>query len=112
MGGLRFLHVGDTSATAKEFAAYDLAAMEIDVAMLPFWILTSDDWPAYAKAIDADHIVAMHVPASSAPPSYFDLGAANQQEHVKRLITKFPDAIVFWEPGQKHRYREGKREAP
>ena len=64
MGGQRFLHVGDTEATAADYGKYDLKAKKIDVAFLPMWQLRHKAWAGAAAAVGARKIVIMHVPTS------------------------------------------------
>jgi L-ascorbate metabolism protein UlaG (beta-lactamase superfamily) len=44
IGGLKILHMGDTEATAEDFRPYALAAEKIDIAFVPSWFLSSEDW--------------------------------------------------------------------
>ena len=64
MNGQRFLHVGDTEATAADFAVYDLKEKKIDVAFLPLWLLRHNAWAGSASAVGARRIVIMHVPTA------------------------------------------------
>lgn len=99
LGDVTLLHVGDTVASAEEIAANALADEDIDIALLPYWMLTSDQWTdAVTDAIVARSILAMHVPAAHAPANYF--APARDYADLKRLIAeRHPNARVP-EPGE------------
>lgn len=84
MAGLKFLHVGDPSYGQKDIAIQNLPATGIDVAILPFWFLTSSEG---RKVVDSDiqpkHIIAVHV-------------SPNEASDVKQQVaTYYPNAVVF-----------------
>lgn len=63
LGGLRLLHVGDADVEREELADYDLAAREIDVALVPYWWLgDAADLARVRARVGAQHLVAVHVP--------------------------------------------------
>ena len=84
LGGKTFLHIGDAEITPEIFDSFDLETRGIDIAILPYWFLTS----VGGRAIIRDHIkpkklIAVHV-------------GPGEAESVKKQIAKeFPDADVF-----------------
>jgi L-ascorbate metabolism protein UlaG (beta-lactamase superfamily) len=73
--GVKILHIGDTEATAEEFAPYGLAGEAIDVALLPYWYLLHPKWQAVVRdSLRPKQIVAMHLPVAEAAGSYFHPG--------------------------------------
>ena len=101
VGGFKVLHVGDTEAGVEEFAQYELAGEGIHVAFLPYWKLLDDEGERLLHAIEADRVVAIHVPASAAPSSWF--GAAGTRAGlVSQLERTVPGVIVLEEPGETH----------
>ena len=99
LGSVKLLHVGDTMANREEFAINDLVKASIDVALLPYWMLTGDEWKdAVTDAIAARSILAMHIPAKHAPSNYFT--PARNYADLKRIIKKrHPDSRIL-EPGE------------
>ncbi|MCZ6837138.1 MAG: hypothetical protein O7G85_15290, partial [Planctomycetota bacterium] len=99
IGKLKVLHVGDTEANIQEFALNNLVKEHIDIALLPYWMLTSRSWAnSIDEVIGAKRIVAMHIPNEDAPAAYFD--PAPDYESMKALILKrVPNALVL-EPGE------------
>jgi len=59
LGGARTLHVGDAEGVPRTFESYDLPALGIDVALLPYWIFEDEIAPGL---LDAPTVVALHVP--------------------------------------------------
>lgn len=99
LSGVKLLHVGDTVANRQEFAINDLAEASIDVALLPYWMLTGDEWTdAVTDAIDARSILAMHIPAEHAPTNYFT--PARNYADLKRIIKKRHPNSRTLEPGE------------
>lgn len=87
LGGLNILHVGDADPVAANFQRHNLAARRIDVALVPFWYLSSAD-VAVRRAIGARIWVATHIPPSNT-------GAVRRQ-----VLARVPDAIVLITPGE------------
>ena len=97
IGGRKMLHVGDTEATADDFAVYDLAAERIDVAFLPFWHLIGENRPAAVRsAIRSERIVVMHVPPREADDPFI-AGLGGWESMLSGIERAFPRAIVFRE---------------
>ena len=94
MGGFSFLHMGDTEATAEEIGSLDLRDRNIDVAFVPFWLLEErQNARSYLEAIGAATVVAMHIPASDAPPSY--LAPGKDLEDLIRLLEDITPGVVI-----------------
>jgi len=95
IGGLRLLHVGDTVVTLEEIAPLALATAGIDVAFVPFWHLLDDGGRAMVeRGIAPGRVVAMHLPASGAPPEAFgDPGGL--EPLVRAIEARTPGAVAF-----------------
>lgn len=90
LGGKKILHLGDAEMIEENFAPFDLPAEKIDVALLPYWFLTSEQGQAIVKnLIQPKAIIAMHIePAKSA--------------RVRREVeAAFPNARAFVVPMEK-----------
>ncbi|MBD3850350.1 MAG: MBL fold metallo-hydrolase [Acidobacteria bacterium] len=93
MNGASFLHIGDTLATADELAALELSDRGIDIAFVPYWhLLDSKSAGDYLEVIDATTVVAMHLPAADAPPSYLD--PAEDLDGLIRLIREVVPGVL------------------
>ena len=89
-----FLHMGDTEATAEEIGSLDLRDRHIDVAFVPFWLLEERrNARSYLEAIGAATVVAMHIPASDAPPSY--LAPGKDLEDLIRILEDITPEVVI-----------------
>ena len=97
--GARILHVGDTEATAEDFAVYDLPEQDITVAFVPYWHLLSDAGRRRVReGIAPEQVVAMHLPSADAPASWF--GRAEDLEGlVRELARANPGVFIFTEAG-------------
>jgi len=94
MGGFSFLHMGDTEATAEEIGSLELRDRHIDVAFVPFWLLEDRQTArGYLEAIGAAKVVAMHIPAPDAPPSY--LAPGKDLEDLIRLLDDITPGVVI-----------------
>lgn len=63
LGGRRHLHVGDIGADVHGLDAFDLPGEEIDVALVPYWLVTGRDGRRLLdERVDAGRLVALHVP--------------------------------------------------
>lgn len=84
IGGKKVLHIGDAEISDEIFDAFDLEKQSIDIALLPYWFLTSRSGPVLIeKHIKPKHIVAVHVGPGE---------AADIERQVKQA---FPNADVF-----------------
>jgi L-ascorbate metabolism protein UlaG (beta-lactamase superfamily) len=101
LGGFRALHVGDTEAGVEDFASYRLAAERIHVAFLPYWKLLEDEGEELLSEIGAEIVIAIHVPATGAPISWFGT-AGSREALVSELERTVPGVIVLDEPGETH----------
>ena len=107
IGGLKILHIGDTEATAEGFRPYALAAEKIDVAFVPSWFLSSEDWLEVVRdEIKPRKIVVMHIPARDAPAGFF--GEGSYDKEIKAIKEEFPGAVIFDRPGDSHSFTAGK----
>jgi L-ascorbate metabolism protein UlaG (beta-lactamase superfamily) len=99
MGGVTWLHVGDTEATLSDFRPYSLPEKAIDVALLPDWFLDYAQFvEVVSKEIQPRFVVVMHLATASAPASYFGKHA-NRSQRLEAIREGFPDAVVLIEAG-------------
>lgn len=94
VGGRRFLHFGDTEAKMETFEPYLERLHGADVALLPFWFLSSD-WRAemVRDRIQPRSIVVAHLPEPDAPDGYFGRWKSHDQL-VQTIVDAFPKAHV------------------
>ena len=84
LGGRRVLHVGDTDTSAEAFAPFRLDTARIDVALLPIWMVTSEDGRrVIERYIRPKHIVAFHV------------GEGEGQRATRDVHGVLPSAVTF-----------------
>jgi len=94
-GGFSFLHMGDTEATPDEIGSLDLRDRHLDVAFVPFWLLEErQNAQRYLEAIGAATVVAMHIPALDAPPSYLTPGK-DFDDLIRLLEEIIPGVVIF-----------------
>lgn len=101
LGGRRFLHFGDTEAKREEFEPYLDLLRGVDVALLPFWFLSSE-WRAgmVRMEIAPREIVVAHLPEPDAPPGHF--GRWGSWERLVELIRGgFPGAHIPGRSGER-----------
>ncbi len=93
IGGKRILHIGDSDAGDEELERLRWSGKKLDIAIVPYWYLTNERrQDLVRKHINADHIIATHVPP-------------DELARVKGQINEaFPDAIVFDESMEKRRF--------
>jgi len=105
MNGVSILHIGDTLATADELATLDLAQKDIDVAFVPYWHLLEEEGArAYLATIGANTVVAMHLPAADAPPSYLE--PASDLKGLIRIVEEAaPGVLVFTDVTEERKIR-------
>ncbi len=62
VGGKKFLHIGDADMTAENFASFNLAKENIDIAFIPYWFLLSEDGRKLVKEqFNPKKIIAVHI---------------------------------------------------
>lgn len=77
LGGRRVLHVGDTDISADAFAPFRLDTARIDVALLPTWMVTSEEGRrVIARWIRPRQVVAFHVAEGGREPAAREVQAA------------------------------------
>lgn len=101
LAGRRVLHVGDTAATAADFAPFGLAEQPVDVALLPVWFFT---YASFATGVREQirplRSVAFHVAVPEAPAAYHG-PASSHEELLRRLAELVPAVTVLTRPGQR-----------
>jgi L-ascorbate metabolism protein UlaG (beta-lactamase superfamily) len=84
VGGKKFLHIGDAEITDEIFSAFELEKDSVDIALLPYWFLTSRSGrELIARHIKPKHIVALHI------------GPSEAEQVTREVKQHFPDAHVF-----------------
>jgi len=88
LGGKRILHLGDAELRAERFEGLSLGSREIDVALIPYWLLKVESSPAFfRKHITAKTLVATHI-----PPTLSD------EEIAAEISGQFPDVVLLRQP--------------
>jgi L-ascorbate metabolism protein UlaG (beta-lactamase superfamily) len=88
LGGKVILHIGDAELRPELFERLGLGSREIDVALIPYWLLKLESTPEFLrKHIGAKTVVATHVP----PP-------LSQDETVSAISRLFPDVVLLRQP--------------
>ncbi len=104
LGGRRFLHFGDTEAKMEGFEPYLDVLRDVDLALLPFWFLSSD-WRAemVRDLIQPDDIVVAHMPTPNADAGHF--GRWKSHENLVGVIERaFPRARLPRRSGESYRF--------
>lgn len=84
VGTAKILHIGDAAVDPAIFAPYKLPKRELDVALVPYWFLQTDDGLALLKDhVQAKHYIACHI----SPPEL--------QRLKKRLPKKLENTQVL-----------------
>lgn len=87
LGDFKVLHVGDTEVTPKELAASGLGEDDIDLALIPDWLLVYPPWKGMVESVvDPKHLVAAHLQAGYGPKDFERIRAAS------------PDAVILRKP--------------
>lgn len=104
IGDQSFLHFGDTEAKMESFEPYLDLLRGTDLALLPFWFLSSEWRAAMVRdLIQPRWIMVGHMPAPDAPASYF--GRWSSYDELARAIkTAFPEARNPTRPGESFRF--------
>lgn len=93
LGGLKILHLGDAAPTAETFAAYDLAALEIDLAIVPYWFFGSQEGVrVLLEKLRPRQVIMAHIP----PANFEKLGGMMKE--------KFPEVVLFGAPLEKRTF--------
>jgi L-ascorbate metabolism protein UlaG (beta-lactamase superfamily) len=83
LGGRRVLHVGDADFSEGTFAPFRLDTARIDVALLPYWMVTSPEGQrVIARWIRPRQVVAIHIPEDGV-------------DAVREVRSAMPGATVF-----------------
>ncbi|MEQ1893930.1 MAG: MBL fold metallo-hydrolase [Planctomycetota bacterium] len=94
LGGVRVLHVGDAERESAELDAYDLEAMKLDLALVPYWWIDDAAGLARVRALTgARELVAMHVPPDELA------------EVKERLAALDPHLLLLEKPGERRTLR-------
>lgn len=103
IGGMTFLHLGDTVVTPDELATLPIDRFAIDVALVPYWYFDSKGLHPVLDRLEARHLVAMHFPAADAPANYFGT-TGDLQGQIAACRKGAPEAWMAHRPGETRRY--------
>lgn len=109
LDGFRVLHVGDTEVRAEEIRRYELSNFDLDVALLPGWLLAEDSWRLVVEEISARQVVAMHLPRDDAPPSWFGV-AGSLDGQIAEIRRRVPGAWIPTAPLMTKRFERAHRD--
>jgi len=104
IGDQSFLHFGDTEAKMEEFEPYLDILRDTDLALLPFWFLSSE-WRArmVRDLIQPRWIVVAHMPTPDAGDSYFGRWQS-YDKLVRSIRSAFPEARFPARAGESYRF--------
>ncbi|MCI0486353.1 MAG: MBL fold metallo-hydrolase [Blastocatellia bacterium] len=95
VGGRKFLHIGDSEASADDFKSYDLVKDKIDVAFIPYWYFMSDDWKrAIRQHLKPAQIIVMHLPVLSEKSEFIEK-RGGWTKVFSDIKAEFPNAVIF-----------------
>ena len=103
LDGFRVLHIGDTEISANEIRPLRLDEREIDLALLPAWVLTEPSFSGVVEEIGAASVAAMHLATPGAPSSWFG-SAGSRARRVAEIERRYPEAWVPNEPLEKRSF--------
>jgi L-ascorbate metabolism protein UlaG (beta-lactamase superfamily) len=84
IGGRRVLHVGDTEVSEANFASFRLDTARIDVALIPNWVVTTDEGRRVIERwIRPKQVVAFHV------------GTDDADRAARNVRSAMPNAVTF-----------------
>jgi L-ascorbate metabolism protein UlaG (beta-lactamase superfamily) len=94
MGGKRILHLSDSEVQTGNLETLSRANLNIDIAILPFWVLKSEEASVMVREkIAAKKWVAIHLPTRGL-------------EEIKTTISKrFPEVIFLSRAMESHRFK-------
>lgn len=84
LGGRRILHVGDTDVSEATFAPFRLDTARIDVALLPAWMMTSEE---------GRHVIDRWIRPRQAVA--FHVGSDDAVQTTRAVRAAMPQAITF-----------------
>jgi L-ascorbate metabolism protein UlaG (beta-lactamase superfamily) len=89
IAGKRILHIDDSVAEAAVFQKYEVVKDNIDVAFLPFWYFSNDDFKqAVREHIRPRRIVVMHIELDT-------FRSGSWQKKWAQIKAEFPNAFYF-----------------
>jgi L-ascorbate metabolism protein UlaG (beta-lactamase superfamily) len=84
VGGIKVLHLGDSDTLKERYKLLNLAQHNIDVALVPYWFLTSEEGQYIIdNNIRPKHLIGIHFPKAGSPLAL---------EEIKK---RYPEAKVF-----------------
>ena len=88
LDGKKILHVGDAELRAERFGPLALGSRDIDIALIPYWLLKLESTPAFLREhIAAKTLVATHIP----PP-------LSHEEIASEISKQFPEVVLLRQP--------------
>jgi len=84
LGGIKVLHLGDSDSLKERYKSLNLVQYDIDVALVPYWFLTSDQGQEIINDfIKPKQLIGIHFPKAGSPLA------------LKEIKQRFPNAQVF-----------------
>ena len=84
IAGKKLLHIGDADMTVENFATFNIAQENIDIAFIPYWFLISEEGRKLVREqFNPKSIIAVHIPPDEA------------DEVIEQLKKDMPAAIPF-----------------
>lgn len=97
IAGLRVLHLGDLEVIPENIDPFQFPGMDIDVALVPYWMLLDGEGRERVRSgIAARHVLAFHIEPGRAAAI------------ARRLATLYPEAVPLIEPGRQWRLGRGR----
>lgn len=94
LNNIKILHIGDLEIIPENFAPFRLVEEKIDIALLPYWMLTYDSGEKIVRdLIRPQKIVAIHI------------WTPELENGRSEILRRFPDAVVFSVSGQQLKSR-------
>lgn len=93
LGGKKLLHIGDADTAIENFEKFNLDEEGIDIALLPFWFLTSSE----GQTVVREHIKPRQIIAVHISPSESD-------KTTTQIKQAFPGAVAFTTMLEKKNY--------
>lgn len=89
--GIRFLHVGDAEVVLPDIEPLALGERAVDVALLPSWYVTGEDFRPVVGALGAKRVYLMHLPVQREADRHFRRFGG--WDGVARLLSEFDSPI-------------------
>lgn len=93
INGTKILHLGDSDMNPDRFKALDLKAMDVDIAMVPYWYMADETGVSIVNDhIQPKNLIGIHFPKAGSPMA------------LEEIDKNFPEARVFQKVFEKGEY--------